>query len=280
MAIEWNNYPENFWHCYLKLYNAKKPTIINDLSLRQIREQIVDPWHQGCTFNMAGTIVRDPEQVEKIQIVQTSQPKSYYLEQYELEEKAQKFTGGFSAPPISELLPFDEGTNYTQQLLFSKSIYSSPEEDLILLLRICQRIGYSANILAKRSRQNKNPYTVEDEYDVQDLLQAVIRAYVNYSVQEDPIGKVAGTRSSRVDISIEHLGILIEVKYGRKAEDKQKIYDDFSRDLRLYSKWEPLKNLIYLVYNSDKLHDPETLKELEGTHEINGKRFQTHIILA
>ncbi|MBW4519915.1 MAG: hypothetical protein KME16_09500 [Scytolyngbya sp. HA4215-MV1] len=82
-----------------------------------------------------------------------------------------------------------------------------------------------------------------------------------------------------MDISIEDLGVLIEVKYAREPKDQGKFVDDFNRDLGLYVKWQPLQHLIYLVYHTEKLRDPEGLKRLEGEKELDGKRFYAHIIL-
>lgn len=121
---------------------------------------------------------------------------------------------------------------------------------------------------------------IEDEYDVQDLLHAVLRAYLKYSVQEDPLQKVAGTRSGRADISIEDLGVLIEIKYAYGPDDQKRIFDDFSQDLVLYAAWQPLETLLFVIYNSSDLRDPESLEKLSGIKEIDGKRFNTVVILA
>ncbi|GFM64996.1 hypothetical protein PSCICJ_11140 [Pseudomonas cichorii] len=124
------------------------------------------------------------------------------------------------------------------------------------------------------------PYEVKDEYDVQDLLHALIRGYVKYSVQEDPLPKVAGAKSGRADISIEELGVLIELKYVHGPEDQKRLFEEYSQDLVLYAQWAPLKTLIYLVYNSADLRDPEAFEKLASEQEINGKRFAVKMVLA
>lgn len=107
-----------------------------------------------------------------------------------------------------------------------------------------------------------------------------MRAYLKYSVQEDPLPKVAGTKSGRADISIEDLGILIEAKYVRSPSDQKSIFNDFSQDLVLYASWPPIKTLIYLIYNSSDLRDPEALERLGGPKDINGKKFDVKIVLS
>jgi hypothetical protein len=152
--------------------------------------------------------------------------------------------------------------------------------DTALVLQICQRIQYSARILSNRTRKGKTPFLIEDEYDVQDLLQAVLKAYLKYSVQEDTLPKVASTKSSRADISIEDLGILIEVKYVRESGDQRRIFEEYSEDLELYSKWPYLKTIIFLIYNASILRDPEAFEKHSGPQERNGKRFNVKIVLS
>ncbi|WP_446373557.1 PD-(D/E)XK nuclease domain-containing protein [Coleofasciculus sp. D1-CHI-01] len=120
---------------------------------------------------------------------------------------------------------------------------------------------------------------MEDEYDVQDLLHGLIRAYVKYSIQEEPLGKIAGN-SSRVDIAIEDLGILVEVKYVHNPNDQARIFKDLSSDQELYIKWEPLKVLICLIYNSGDLRDPESMEKLSGTRMIRDKQFEMYVVIA
>jgi hypothetical protein len=164
-------------------------------------------------------------------------------------------------------------------LLFAGLSAQAPEPDVALVLRVCERLPRVAKILAVRER-SKSPFAVEDEYDVQDLLHAVLRAYLKYSVREEPLGKVAGTRSGRADIAIDELGAIIEVKFVRNPHDQKKLIEDFAHDLVLYTKWPPLRHFVYLCYNSINLRDAEAMQQLEGPKEIRGIRFEAHVVLA
>ena len=124
-----------------------------------------------------------------------------------------------------------------------------------------------------------NPFKIDDEYDVQDLLMAVLKAYIEYPVQEYSLPKVANTKSGRPDISIEGLGILIEVKYVRKSLDQTRILKECFEDLEQYSSWSSLKHLIYLIYNARLLRDRESFKTISGDREKNGKRFHVDFVL-
>jgi len=87
------------------------------------------------------------------------------------------------------LLPLSKGTDMTFELLLSEATESAPTPDAAMVEHICRRLPQAARILALRSRKGKTPFEIADEYDVQDLLHATLRAYLKYSVQEDPCQK-------------------------------------------------------------------------------------------
>jgi hypothetical protein len=107
-----------------------------------------------------------------------------------------------------------------------------------------------------------------------------LRAFIKYSVQEDPLPKVAGSKSSRADISIEALGVLVEIKYVHRPDDQKRIFEEYSQDLVLYAGWPHLKTLVFLIYNSADLRDAEAFEKLSGPQQVNERRFQVRVVLA
>jgi len=271
------NPPEKFWHCAVKITGEKNPSVINDLSFSELKRTIVDPWNDGKPFAVSGAVVRSSTSVSEIKITHTSEPQRSYAERHDAEMRA---SGIADMATNRRLLPLRQGTDTTFELLFSGKATEPQSPDAALIEQICKRLPHAARVLALRSRKGKLPFEIADEYDVQDLLHATLRAYLKYSVQEDPLPKVAGAKSSRIDVSIEELGILIEVKYVRGPEDQKRIFEEYSQDLVLYAEWTHLKTLIYLVYNSDDLRDPEAFEKLSSTQEIGGKRFNVRVVLA
>jgi REase_DpnII-MboI len=272
-----NSYQQQYWHCSVRVTGSKNISVVNDLPLTELQRQIVEPWLQSRPFTISGKIVRSSDQVEEIKIAYTPESQQFYADRHNAEMRA-KGIGDMATN--RELLPLSKGKDYTYEMLFSTKTEPAIDADVALIEQLCKRIGKSARILSNRQRKDKSSYSIEDEYDVQDLLHAILRAFLKYSVQEDPLQKVAGTRSSRADISIEELGIIIELKFVRSPDDQKKIFDEFSKDLVLYSAWQPLKTLFFVIYNSSDLRDPELLEKLSGTKEISEKRFNTVIILA
>lgn len=149
--------------------------------------------------------------------------------------------------------------------------------EIELAERVCTRVGKAARALTSR-RTGKLAFTVVDEYDVQDLLHALLRVYFKYSVKENPVPKTAAAASSRADLSIEELGLIVEAKFVRKPQDQRRIEKDLAEDLIFYTAWEPLKYLFFVVYNSSDLENAELLDKFSKPQTINEKHFTARVI--
>jgi hypothetical protein len=247
------DYPDKYWHLLVALPGPKKEVrqgIRNDLTFTELKREVIDPWKAGRHFTVSGVVVADKKLVSEIRIVQTQRPVQIYAD----EHYASLAAAGILSISDGRLAAFSNGADYTNQLLFATDQVSAPAPSVALLLQICERLPQAARFLASR-REGKQPYKIVDEYDVQDLLHAVIRAYFKYSVDEEPLGKVGGARSARADLAIPDLNTLIEVKYVRGPSDQQRIIKEFAEDLLLYTAWAPLETFIYVVYNSADLRD-------------------------
>ena len=275
--MDLTNPPERFWHCSVQMTGQSKPSILNDVTFDELDRTVLQPWLTGRSFVIAGTIVRSSEQVAEIRIAHTDYPKKHFADAHNARMRS---IGINDMATKRSLLPLSQGNDMTFELLFSGERVVPRDPDYALVEQLCKRLPQVARILAVRTRRGKSPYEISDEYDIQDLLHAVLRGYLKYSVQEDPLPKVAGVKSGRADISIEELGVLVELKYVHGPEDQRRLFEEYSQDLVLYSKWRPLKHLIYLVYNSADLRDPEALEKLDGEKEIDGCRFSTKVVLA
>jgi hypothetical protein len=272
--------PDKYWHLQVILPGPKKEVrqgIRNDLTFADLKREVIDPWKAGRQFTVSGVVVTDKKLVSEIRIVYTEQPMQVYADKHFADLAA----AGVLSLSDGRLVPFENGTDYTNQLLFATDTVAVPAPSVALLIQLCERLPQAARFLSSR-REGKQPYKIVDEYDVQDLLHAVIRAYFKYSIDEEPIGKVGGARSARADLAIPDLNTIIEVKYVRGPKDQQRIVEEFAQDLLLYTAWAPLQTFIYLVYNSADLRDPEAIARLQGDGNtlVNGKKYRTSIVLA
>lgn len=275
--MDLSNPPELFWHCRVQMPDEKRPAVVNDLTFEELERTIIEPWRSQRPFTVAGTIIRSTSAVKEIRISHTPEAQRAYADRHDARMRSRNIA---DMATNRKLLPFSEGEDMTFSLLFDGAAEPETPADEALVERVCRRLPHAARILGARSRKNKGPYEIADEYDVQDLLHATLRAYLKYSVQEDPISKVAGAKGARADISIEDLGILIEVKYVRGPDDQKRIFEEYSQDLVLYAKWAPLHTLLFVIFNASDLRDPEALERLGGQQEVGGCRFTTKIILA
>lgn len=272
-----SDFPEKFWHCYVKIEGNKKYAVENDLSFDQLQSRIITPWYQSAPFTVSGKIITKDSLIEEIKVTHTLEQQRVWADRHNARKRAANIC---DMATDRCMLPVWNGNDFTYDLLFSGKRSVTPGADVNLIELICKRVSNSARILSTRQRKDKDPFVVEDEYDVQDLLHAILRAYLKYSVQEDPLPKVAGTKSSRADISIEELGILIEIKYVRSPDDQKRIFNEFSQDLLVYTSWKPLRTLLFVIFNSDDLRDPEALEKLSGPKQINDIKFDVRVILA
>jgi hypothetical protein len=194
-------FPERYWHCHVQLIGQKNYAVVNDLSFDELQRQIVDPWHRGVQFPVGGLVVRSRDQVEKIKIAHTLRAKEDLANEFFAQKRAQGINDWATN---AKLIPLWRGTDHTHELLFATLEGSIPEPEVGLILQLCKRLPAAARILAKR-RKGKRRFTITDEYDAQDLLHAVLRAYLKYTVHEEPLGKVGGAHSGRADVAIEEL---------------------------------------------------------------------------
>ncbi len=267
--------PDRYWHCQVQLKNEGWSSYALNYTHSDLKRTIVDPWKAGERFTVNGTIIDPKIGVRLIKIVHTRNSAKDTIDRYK-EKKAQEGVA-IKSYKTNELL-FKLGKDLTNDILFTP-VENAEGNAEALVVNVCERLPQAASRLANR-RKGKTPFVITDEYDVQDLLHAVLRSSLKHTVQENPLPKVANAKSAKMDIGIEKLGILIEVKYAREPSDQAKIVQEIAEDLLLYTTWKPLKVLIFLIYNATALHDAEALHELNGERVTSGLRFMTRIILA
>jgi hypothetical protein len=260
--------PDQYWHCYVGSKDASWLQKARDMTKQELLDKVVQPWRERRPFIVGGTVFRDHDQIAHVKIVQTSKPSTHYLNDARARGKID-----------FEFADFREGEDFTDELLASALAAKAPSTDVALLLQLCTRLPNAARPLARR-RKGKEPFEISDEYDAQDLLHAIVRAYFKYAVNEEPIKKLANTKSTRADFAIEALGTIIELKYARDPNDQARIVDELAQDLLYYEQWEHLKVFIYVVYNASDLNDPEALDRLSGVRSHGDKQYEIHIVRA
>lgn len=120
--MEFEKYPKQYWHCYLQKRKPRgekhaQEAYVNDLDFDRIMKEIILPWRESRRFSVAGLIVQDHSEVEKIQVVQTDQTCQFITDSI----YAQNQNSGMFVLIHSRRVPFYQGrgNDLTTDLLFS-----------------------------------------------------------------------------------------------------------------------------------------------------------------
>lgn len=114
----------------------------------------------------------------------------------------------------------------------------------------------------------REPFTVSDEYDLQDLLHAVLRGLFDDVRSEEYSPSYAGG-ASRLDFLLKAERIVIETKVaGAKLRDKQ-VGEQLIIDIKRYQKHPDCQRLICFVYDPGGfIKNPAGLEsDLSGKHD-------------
>ncbi len=113
--------------------------------------------------------------------------------------------------------------------------------------RLLEQFPVVAKQLSYR-HQGRGTLTIIDEYDVQDLLHALLKIQFNDVRPEDPCPNKAGA-SSRVDFVLKKEQIIIEAKMSSQRLTDKELGEQFSIDIQRYQSHPDCKSLIFFVYN-------------------------------
>jgi hypothetical protein len=137
------------------------------------------------------------------------------------------------------------------------------EDLLMVLLRGLRRAMYPLTHRRKGAQQ----LTFSNEYDVQDLLHALLRPWVNDIRPEEFTPSYAGS-CTRMDFLLPAHGVVIELKFVRDRSHARRIGDELIIDIEHYQAHPHCKTLWCVVYDPDHLlTNPEGLRT-----DLKGKR--------
>ncbi|AFV25348.1 hypothetical protein Mpsy_3149 [Methanolobus psychrophilus R15] len=149
-------------------------------------------------------------------------------------------------------------TDLQQDLVLEKQ--NAQEESLDKVINILSKFPVVAKQLLIR-HNNKETLVIEDEYDVQDLLHALLKLYFDDIRAEEWTPSYAGG-SSRMDFLLKSEQIIIEVKKTRSKLGDKEIGEQLLIDIGKYSIHPDCKTLICFVYDPEaKIRNPMGLEK-------------------
>lgn len=140
---------------------------------------------------------------------------------------------------------------------FAQTIRGSLEEnfdpDLEEILGLLRRFHVVSRQLARR-HDNREAHLVRDEYDVQDLLHALLKTRFDDVRPEEWVPSYGGG-TSRMDFLLKERSIAIEVKKPRQGLPTSKVGEQLIVDIARYRSHPSCRTLVCFVY------DPEGIIE-------------------
>jgi hypothetical protein len=115
------------------------------------------------------------------------------------------------------------------------------------VLFVCDRFHLVAQQL-KHRRENRPTLAITDEYDVQDLLHALLRLHFD-DVRPEEWTPSYGGGSSRMDFLLKEEQIVVEAKVTRSGLGAKEVSEQLIIDAAKYREHQDCKTLICLVYD-------------------------------
>ena len=115
---------------------------------------------------------------------------------------------------------------------------------------------------------NRETLKIEDEYDIQDLLHALLLLYFDDIRAEEWTPSYAG-KSARMDFLLKNEGVVIEVKKTRLGLTDKELGDQLIIDVDRYKVHPDCKRLVCFVYDAEgRIGNPNGLMaDLNNQHE-------------
>jgi hypothetical protein len=146
----------------------------------------------------------------------------------------------------------------------TKSALHKHVRQMVMLERLCSRFHLVARQLRSR-HGNRETLRVEDEYDVQDLLHALL------ILEHDDIGLEEWTPSytdgnSRTDFFLKADQVVIEAKMTRYGFGAREVGEQLMIDIRKYKQHSGCRTLVCFVYDPEgRIDNPRGIEnDLSG----------------
>ncbi len=142
-------------------------------------------------------------------------------------------------------------------------------------LDVIEVFDQASRRLAYDRRKGKKPYTVEDEYDVQDLFYAMLLPALPDLEPEDTTIKHAGS-FKEIDFVSRQGRIAIEIKHIGEEKEAKKIARQLKEDIESYHIHPACKTLINFIYDPKHcIREPRILeRDLSGSRSFDGKTIE------
>jgi hypothetical protein len=228
---------ESFYHVRLNPLDGR-PEMKFDMTRSELESRVLKPYQNLQPVVLGGRTIQI-ENLERLEIFETPFPSSKLQPLVRDLGKQGVREWNFSEPEIKDV---------TDQFVTTPSVSTIPQNmDAIDL--VCDRFHAVARQL--RSRHASRPtLDVSDEYDVQDLLHALLRIFFKDVRPEEWTPSYAG-KASRMDFLVPTEHVVVETKKTRPGLGTKEIGDELLVDIARYKKHPSCRRLVCFVYDPD-----------------------------
>jgi len=148
---------------------------------------------------------------------------------------------------------FDHRIAWLRRLRETLAVYVIPTESKPDALNTIQLICSRFHTVARQLRQRhdgRSTLDVSDEYDVQDLMHALLRIFFDDIREEDSTPSYAGG-NSRIDFVLKAEQIIVEIKKARPTLRARELGEELIIDIARYQTHPDCKLLYCFVYDPD-----------------------------
>lgn len=145
-----------------------------------------------------------------------------------------------------------------------------------IVRHLCERFPMVARQLQDRAR-DKVPLKLDDEYDVQYLLNALLALHFDDVRPEEPTPSHAGAWA-RMDFLLKAERLVLEVKMTRTSLSQRDLGEELIIDVAKYAKHQDCDVLVCFVY--DPLHRVTNRAALIRDIEGHDGRLPVHVVIA
>lgn len=177
---------------------------------------------------------------------------------------------------VNHYKPLFDAAKDDLENLPATSINKAENTSLEWVIGILERFPAFCRQLKKR-HNDRAAFEINDEYDVQDLVHALLMLHFDDIRDEEPSPSHAGA-SSRQDFLLKAEKIVIEVKKTRKNLGARQIGEELITDMARYRAHPDCETLICFVYDPEEwVKNPKgVISDLEG----DDKEGKTRVVIA
>jgi hypothetical protein len=143
------------------------------------------------------------------------------------------------------------------------------------ITRICERLPLVIRQLRER-HDSRNGYDVQDEYDLQDLVHALLHLFFDDVRPEEHTPSYAG-KAARMDFLLRDASIVIEAKMTRRGLGAKELGDELTIDISRYKLHPDCKLLFCLVYDPE--HRVQNPRGIEADLSRQDAAFKVKVLI-